>query len=62
MTVKEKHNKQCPFTGSCELYQGSGLPENSNLTVWRNVFCSAGIRGWKKCKQYQQFEKDRRSK
>ncbi len=50
--------KRCRYADSCQLYQGNGIPENMTRSLWRNVFCNRGVKGWSNCKQYISFEKE----
>jgi hypothetical protein len=50
--------KRCRYAGICPLYQGTGIPENMTRTLWRNVFCYRGIKGWSNCEKYHVFEKE----
>jgi hypothetical protein len=54
--------KRCRYATTCPLYQGDGIPENMTRTLWRNVFCYRGIKGWSNCEKYQEFEKENTSR
>ena len=49
--------KRCPYARECEIFQDK--EENNkglSLTIYRNVFCNRGEKGWKNCEAYQNFE------
>ncbi len=51
----------CKYTKKCPIYQGETLSNEHELTVYKNVFCQRGIRGWKNCKQFLIYENSKRS-
>lgn len=48
----------CPYTKSCSIYQGKGDTGGVPLTIYRNVFCHRGIKGWSNCKDYNNNQKN----
>ena len=62
MPLDRNLGKRCKYTESCPLYQGKGIPENMTRTLWRNVFCYRGIKGWSNCDTYHEFEKEHSSR
>jgi hypothetical protein len=48
--------KKCRYSRDCPIFNGKELPPESDLTIWRNVFCYRGARGWVNCKKYQLYE------
>jgi hypothetical protein len=61
MAFDRNLGKRCKYADSCSLYQGKGLPENMTRTLWRNVFCYRGTKGWSNCDKYHEFEKEHSS-
>lgn len=61
MTIQKNLGHKCHYAEKCSLYQGENLPRNMDRTIWRNVFCYRGIKGWNNCEQYHIFEKEARS-
>ena len=57
MPVGRNLGKRCKYAGNCTLYKGIGIPENMTKSVWRNVFCYRGEKGWANCTEYKVFEK-----
>ena len=49
--------KRCPYAGECDIFQNKKerRPELS-LTIYRNVFCNRGNKGWVNCEHYHNFE------
>jgi hypothetical protein len=56
MTVDKNLGRKCKYYRICSLYKGEGLPDDIQKTVWRNVFCNRGMKGWSNCKQFTDFE------
>lgn len=61
MPLERQLGKRCKYADSCTLFQGKGLPENMTRTLWRNVFCYRGMKGWTNCETYHTFEKENTS-
>jgi hypothetical protein len=58
MLIYSNLGRKCPYADRCDAYQGRGIPEDQSLSVWRNVFCNRGEKGWSNCRQYLIFEKE----
>jgi hypothetical protein len=58
MPVGRNLGKRCKYADNCSLFKGIRIPENMTKSVWRNVFCNRGEKGWANCTEYEQFEKD----
>jgi len=56
MPVGRNLGRKCKYTDQCPLYDGTGVPENMTRTLWRNVYCYRGVKGWHNCKKYHEFE------
>jgi len=59
MRVEKNLGKKCKYTDRCPLYAGEGLPANISLTIYRNVYCYRGKKGWSNCDKFHEFEKER---
>jgi hypothetical protein len=59
MPVNKFLGKRCKYAETCPLYQGTGLPENMTRTIWRNVFCYRGEKGWSNCEKYRLYEEEK---
>ncbi|MCW3786468.1 hypothetical protein [Plebeiibacterium sediminum] len=46
----------CKHKDVCQVYQGRTIENKRMLTVYKNVFCIRGYRGWQNCKEYLMFE------
>ena len=46
---------RCKFAGECEIFQGKIKINETPLTVFRNVFCNRGMKGWKNCEKYNEL-------
>lgn len=62
MSLDGNLGKRCRYAETCPLYHGIGLSENMTRTLWRNVFCYRGIKGWSNCEKYHVFEDKNSSK
>lgn len=47
---------RCHFANECSLFQGKEKTKIP-LSIFRNVFCNRGMKGWKNCDKYNQFIK-----
>jgi len=56
MPIERNLGKRCRYAQTCSFFNGMGLPENTEQSLWRNVFCYRGVKGWSNCKQYLNFE------
>lgn len=43
---------RCQFADECKIYQGKKIISDVPLSIYRNVFCNRGIKGWKNCTEY----------
>ena len=50
--------KRCRYADDCDLFKGNGIPQHMTLSLWRNVFCNRGIKGWSNCDTFQLYEKE----
>lgn len=55
MAVDKNLSKMCKYTSQCPQYNGEGIPENMSVTLWRNVFCYRGQKGWAGCAKFMEF-------
>ncbi len=46
-----KENK-CKYAEQCNIYLGKTEVTGNKLTIYKNVFCHRGERGWQNCKEY----------
>lgn len=46
---------RCKFARECEIFQGKKKVSKTPLTIYRNVFCNRGIKGWKNCEKYNEL-------
>jgi len=57
--MKEQNlGNKCKYAGECPIFQGIEVPHNMDLTIWRNVFCYRGMKGWVNCTRFRSLEKD----
>ena len=61
MPIDRNLGKRCKYAKTCPLFEGIGIPENMNQSIWRNVYCYRGEKGWSNCAQYQAFEREAES-
>jgi len=55
--MKEQNlGKKCRYSSKCPVYQGIEEPRNMDLTIWRNVFCYRGMKGWSNCHRFHAYE------
>ena len=47
----------CQYIKTCPIYQGEDESISTPLSIYKNVFCNRGFRGWDNCKQFKEFEK-----
>lgn len=45
---------RCRFADECTLYQGEEEIK-IELSIFRNVFCNRGLKGWKNCDRYNEL-------
>ena len=45
---------RCQFAGECPIFQGEEKTK-IDLSLFRNVFCNRGYKGWKNCEKYHEF-------
>ncbi len=46
----------CKHKNDCPIYNGKTISDAKKVTIYKNVFCNRGFRGWKNCKQYLVYE------
>lgn len=46
---------RCQFAGDCEIYKGNIKISETPLSIFRNVFCNRGMKGWKNCEKYNEL-------
>ena len=47
----------CQYIKTCPIYQGKKEVSTTPLSIYKNVFCNRGLRGWNNCKQFMDYEK-----
>lgn len=47
----------CQYIKTCPVYQGDKETNGTPLTLYKNVFCHRGIKGWNNCSQYIDYKK-----
>ncbi len=45
---------RCQFAGECPIFQGEEETK-IELSIFRNVFCNRGHKGWKNCDRYNEL-------
>ena len=45
--------RKCIFANECSVYQGQKIIRDIPVTIYRNVFCYNGEKGWKNCEIYR---------
>lgn len=48
---------RCHFANQCTLFKGEEKTK-IELSIFRNVFCNRGPKGWKNCERYKEFLKN----
>jgi len=47
----------CPYIKECPVFQGKVATNNGTpLTIYKNVFCNRGLKGWNNCEQYLEYK------
>ena len=49
-------NKNCKYSNSCPVFEGTLTEKDKSLFVVRNVFCYRGTQGWGACKRFHVYE------
>lgn len=62
MPVDRNLGKRCKYAETCPMFKGHGLPEKMTKSIWRNVFCYRGIKGWSNCEKYHVYEEEHSSR
>lgn len=62
MPIDRTLGKRCRYAETCPLFHGVGIPGNMTQTLYRNVFCYRGLKGWANCSKYKAFEEEKSSK
>jgi len=52
----------CPYIKECPIFQGKVATNGIPLTLYKNVFCNRGAKGWNNCEQYLEYKSNARSK
>jgi len=42
----------CQYSKTCSIFQGQEKTCNTPLTLFKNVFCQRGYKGWNNCDRY----------
>jgi hypothetical protein len=42
----------CQYAKTCPVYQGEEETKGVTLTIYKNVFCNRGFKGWNNCKHF----------
>jgi len=49
--------KRCPFAKTYDIFQNKKSNKiGLELSIYRNVFCNRGEKGWKNCELYPSFK------
>jgi hypothetical protein len=46
---------RCQFANECPIFLGKLKVSDTPLTIYRNVFCNRGLKGWKNCKRFNEL-------
>ncbi|WP_340112335.1 hypothetical protein [Maribellus mangrovi] len=49
---------RCQFAAECPIFQGEEETK-IELSLFRNVFCNRGYKGWKNCDRYLELTKQK---
>ncbi len=52
----------CQYAKKCPVFKGEAAISGTPLTIYKNVFCNRGPKGWNNCEQYLEFKVDTLSK
>lgn len=47
---------RCQYADICPVFKGEEKVSETPLSIYRNVFCNRGVKGWKNCKKYDEYE------
>ena len=47
----------CKYFKECPVYQGEVGTNGNPLTIYKNVFCKRGFKGWGNCEQYLDYKR-----
>lgn len=47
----------CKYNMECPVYQGNAGINGNPLTIYKNVFCNRGSKGWDNCEQFMEYKK-----
>jgi len=47
----------CQYIKICPVYQGKTEKNGTPLTIYKNVFCTRGFKGWNNCEQFMDYKK-----
>jgi hypothetical protein len=46
---------RCQFANDCPIFMGELKISKTPLTIFRNVFCNRGLKGWKNCERFNEL-------
>lgn len=46
----------CQYYNTCPVYQGKEETNGPPLTIYKNVFCNRGLKGWNNCEQFMDYK------
>lgn len=46
----------CQHMKDCPIYQGKEETKGIPLTIYKNVFCHRGLKGWNNCEKFLEFK------
>jgi len=52
----------CPYIKECPIYKEEVPTSGAPLTIYKNVFCHRGLKGWSNCEQYLNYKANTLSK
>jgi hypothetical protein len=52
--VDKNLGQRCKYAKECSVYLGDKKIRDIDLTIYRNVFCNNGIKGWNNCEVYKE--------
>ncbi len=50
------YRNRCRFAIECPIYNGEVKVNDTPLTIYRNVFCNRGIKGWNNCERFRDLD------
>ena len=52
----------CQYRIECPVFQGKEATNGTPLSLYKNVFCNRGPKGWNNCEQYLDYKVNTLSK